>query len=122
MRLQSARLTFAMNASLRKLLLTAALLLVAAPAARAQDRAVVLSLGTPSRLALARVFETVIVGDPGIVDVRTDDGRSVVVEPLNAGVTNLVFIDMHGLVIANVRVSVCDASGPDACDAAAGRT
>jgi Flp pilus assembly secretin CpaC len=74
----------------------------------------------PSRLTLARGFETVIVGDPGIVDVRTDDSRSVVVEPLHPGTTNLVFVDAHGLVIANVRISVC-ASGPNACDAAAGR-
>jgi Flp pilus assembly secretin CpaC len=95
---------------------------MAAAAARAQDRAMVLSLGPPSRLTLARVFETVIVGDPGIVDVRTDDDRSAVVEPLNRGATNIVFVDVHGLVIANVRISVCDASGANTCDAAAGKT
>jgi prepilin-type processing-associated H-X9-DG protein len=39
---------------------------------------------------------------------------------LHPGTTNLVFVDAHGLVIANVRISVC-ASGPNACDAAAGR-
>ena len=122
MRLQSVRLTFAMTASLRKLLLGTALFLTAVPAARAQDRAMVLSLSTPSRLTLARVFETVIVGDPGIVDVRTDDDRSAVVEPLNPGVTNIVFVDVHVLVIANVRISVCDASGANTCDAAAGKT
>jgi hypothetical protein len=110
-----------MTASLRKLLLGTALFLTAVPAARAQDRAMVLSLSTPSRLTLARVFETVIVGDPGIVDVRTDDDRSAVVEPLN-GVTNIVFVDVHVLVIANVRISVCDASGANTCDAAAGKT
>jgi hypothetical protein len=109
-----------MTASLRKLLLGTALFLTAVPAARAQDRAMVLSLSTPSRLTLARVFETVIVGDPGIVDVRTDDDRSAV-EPLN-GVTNIVFVDVHVLVIANVRISVCDASGANTCDAAAGKT
>jgi Flp pilus assembly secretin CpaC len=111
-----------MTANPRKLLLAAALLLMATPVARGQDRAVVLSLGTPSRLMLARVFETVIVGDPGIVDVRTDDDRSVVIEPLKPGTTNLVFVDADGRVVANVRVSVCDPSGPDACDAIAGRT
>jgi len=111
-----------MTANPRMLLLAAALLLMATPVARGQDRAVVLSLGTPSRLTLASAFETVIVGDPGIVDVRTDDGRSVVVEPLRPGITNLVFVDAQGLVIANVRISVCDASGADTCDAAAGRT
>ena len=121
MRLQSVRLTFAITAGTEELLLGTAPFLTAVSAARAQDRAMVLSLGAPSQLALARVFETVIVGDPGIVDVRTDDDRSAVVEPLN-GATNIVFVDVHGLVIANVRISVCDASGANACDAAAGKT
>jgi hypothetical protein len=45
MRLQSVRLTFATTAGLRKLLLGTARFLMAAAAARAQDRAMVLSLG-----------------------------------------------------------------------------
>jgi Flp pilus assembly secretin CpaC len=111
-----------MTANLRKLLLVATLLLVSAPAVQAEDRAMVLGAGIPSRLALDSVFASVIIGDPLIVEVRIDDDRSVVIEPLKPGATNLVFVDAHGRVIANVRISVCDPSGPDACDAAAGRT
>jgi Flp pilus assembly secretin CpaC len=69
-------------------------------------------------LALGRAYDTVIVGDPKIVDVKTGDMQSVLIEPLRPGKTNLVFVDPQGRVIANVRVSVCSTS--DACDAAAG--
>jgi len=109
-----------MAARCRRLLLAAMLVLMAAPAASAQDRAVTLSVGTPSRLALSSPFEAVIVGNPAIVDVRTDDDQSVVVEPIKPGVTNLVFVNARGLVVANIRVSVCGLSGPKACDVANG--
>ena len=101
-------------------LLVAALLALAMPAAEAQDRAVTLRIDMPSRLALERAFETVMVADPEIADVRTDDDRSVVIEPHHPGVTNLIFVDMAGRVIANVRVTVCEAAA--ACEDAAGRT
>jgi Flp pilus assembly secretin CpaC len=76
------------------------------PAVWAQERTVSLSLGAASRLALDSSFETVIVGDPLIVEVRTDDDRTVVIEPLKTGATNLVFVDTRGLVIANIRILV----------------
>lgn len=107
-----------MAASFRKLSLGALLLLTTMAAAGAQDgaqdRTVVLSLGAASRLRLESAFETVIVGNPLIVGVRIDDDRSIVVEPLNPGATNLVFVDASGLVIANLRISVCTSSGSDA--------
>jgi Flp pilus assembly secretin CpaC len=113
----SACPTYAMAANLGKLFL-ALVLLAAMPAAWTHERTVTLSLGTPSRLALDRAYATVIVGDPKIVDVETGDRESVLIEPLRPGKTNLVFIDAQGLVIANVRVTVCGAS--DACTATAG--
>jgi Flp pilus assembly secretin CpaC len=100
-----------MTASLRKLLLGALLLLATMPVAWAQDRPGCLSVGAASRLALDSSFETVIVGDPLIVEVRTDDDRSVVVEPLKPGMTNLVFVDTRGVVIANIRILVCASFG-----------
>ena len=100
-----------MTASFRKLLLGALLLLATMPVAWAQDRAVCLSVGAASRLALDSSFDTVIVGDPLIVEVRTDDDRSVVVEPLKPGATNLVFVDTRGLVVANIRILVCASFG-----------
>ncbi len=105
-----------MTTRFKGLLLAAMLLLAAAPAISAHERAVTLSLGTPSRLTLDRAYETVIVGDPKIVDVKTGDSRSVLIEPLRRGKTNLVFVDGQGRVIANVSVSVCGASEP--CEAA----
>ena len=101
-----------------KFLLTAILLLAATPAVSAHDRVVTLSVGTPTRLALEQAYNTVIVGDPAIVDVKTADSLSVLIEPLRPGKTNLVFVDAQGRVIDNVRVSVCGAS--EACDAATG--
>ena len=116
----SACPTYAMAANLGKLFLALVLLLAAMPAAWTRERTVTLSLGMPSRLTLERAYDTVIIGDPQIVDVKTGDSQSALIEPLRPGKTNLVFVDAQGRVITNVRVSVCGVS--DACDAAAGGT
>ncbi|HWZ37277.1 MAG TPA: pilus assembly protein N-terminal domain-containing protein [Bradyrhizobium sp.] len=104
-----------MKPNIPALVLAATLLFSATSGARAEDDAVALGIGTAFRISLQKAFETVIVGDPLIVDVRTDDNQSVVIEPLKAGVTNLVFVDAHGMVTANVKVSVCGASSSPAC-------
>jgi Flp pilus assembly secretin CpaC len=101
-------------------LLFGAILLVMTSAASAADREVTLSLGNPSRLTLGRMFDTVVIANPTIVDVSTDDDQSVLIKPRNPGVTNLVFVDVQGRVIANYRILVCESAA--ACDAAAGRT
>jgi len=106
-----------MKPSIRELVLAAMLLFTTVPGALAQDRAVALGVGSPWRLFLEKPFETVIVGDPKIVDVRTDDDQSIVIEPLKDGVTNLVFVDSHGMVTANVKVSVCEVRADNACGA-----
>jgi Flp pilus assembly secretin CpaC len=97
------------------LVLAAILLLSAPPGARAEDDDVALGIGTAFRLSLEKAYTTVIVGDPLILDVRTDDNQSIVIEPLKAGVTNLVFVDAHGMVTANIKVSVCGAPSTGAC-------
>jgi Flp pilus assembly secretin CpaC len=83
--------------------------------AKAEDDNVALEVGTASRLFVEKAFATVIVGDPTVVDVRTDDDRSVVIEPLSPGVTNLVFVDARGFVTANIKVSVCGTSPSNGC-------
>jgi Flp pilus assembly secretin CpaC len=104
-----------MKAVARRLALGAALILAALPVTRAADRTVTLKLGVASRLQLDRVFETVLVGDPDVVGVYPDDGYSVILAPQNPGVTNLVFIDARHIVLANIRISVCEAGPkPDA--------
>jgi Flp pilus assembly secretin CpaC len=104
-----------MRRGIREFVVAVMLLFAAITGARAEDDAVELGVGTAFRLFLEKAFETVIVGDPLVVDVRTDDDRSVVIEPLNAGQTNLVFVDARGVVIANVRISVCGLSPPHGC-------
>jgi Flp pilus assembly secretin CpaC len=106
-----------MKPHLRRLVLAAALLFTAITGARAEDDGVPLGIGTAFRLFLEKAYATVIVGDPLVVDVRTDDDRSVLIEPLSAGQTNLVFIDARGGVIANVRISICGAPPSNGCTA-----
>src|SRR5580704_13414781 len=84
-----------------------ALLLTTISITWAADQTIILKLGAGSPLMLERPFETVLIGDPSIVDVDTRGDRSVVLEPLNLGATNLVFIDQRSIAISNVRVLVC---------------
>jgi Flp pilus assembly secretin CpaC len=79
-------------------------LLAATPAAA---QSVTLKLGTGSPFALERAFKTVLIGDPSVVSVNTRGDRSVMLEPLNSGATNVVFVDDRSIAIANVRVLVC---------------
>jgi Flp pilus assembly secretin CpaC len=104
-----------MKPSIRKIALALLLLFASIPGARAGDRTVTLGIGTEWRLFLEKAFETVIVGDPLVVDVRADDDRSVLIQPLGPGETNLVFVDSRGVVIANVKVSVCGAPPSKGC-------
>jgi hypothetical protein len=46
--------------------------------------------------------------------VRSD--RSVILEPLDLGATNLVFVDERSIAIANIQVLICDASAIRAKD------
>ena len=104
-----------MKLRLRKIVLTAMLLFSTPAGALAGNDPVALAVGSEFRLFLNRAFATVIIGDPLVVEIRTDDEQSVVIEPLKAGATNLVFIDAEGKVTANVRVSVCGEPSTGAC-------
>ena len=104
-----------MKLRIREIVLTAMLLFSAPAGALAEDGPVALGVGSEFRLFLNKTFETVIVGDPLVVEVRTDDDQSVLIEPLKAGATNLVFIDAKGMVTANIKVSVCGAPSTGAC-------
>ena len=104
-----------MKSRIRELVVAAIVLFSATAGARAEDDPVALGVGTAFRLFVERAFASVIVGDPAVVDVQADDDRSVLIEPLNSGETNLVFIDARGVVIANVRISVCGNSPSNGC-------
>jgi len=91
------------------IVLRSALLLTAISATPAAAQSVTLRLGTGSPFALERAFKTVLIGDPGVVNVNARDDRSVMLEPLNTGATNVVFVDDRSIAIANVSVLVCGA-------------
>ena len=86
-----------------------ALLLTANSAAWAADQTISLRLGARSALALERPFKNVLIGDPNVVNIETRSDRSVVLEPLNLGETNLVFIDDASIAITNIRILVFSA-------------
>jgi Flp pilus assembly secretin CpaC len=87
--------------------LALALFLTAISATWAAGQTITLRLGTGSALALERSFETVLIGDPNVVDVHTRSDRSVFLEPLALGSTNLVFVDQRSIAITNLRILVC---------------
>ena len=57
-------------------------------------------------VTLERPFRTVLIANPDIVDVQTRTDRSVRLEPLNSGTTNLIFVDEQGMVITNLTIVV----------------
>jgi Flp pilus assembly secretin CpaC len=99
-------MTAILRSLVRSLALWAALLLATISATWAADRTIDLRVGFGLSFVLDRAFETVLIGDSDIVDVHTRDNRSVVLEPLAPGATNLVFLDDKNIVIANVAILV----------------
>jgi Flp pilus assembly secretin CpaC len=93
----------------RAYMLGLTLCLVALSASQASDDTMTIALATGSLLTLDRVFETVLVGDPQVVDVSPRTDRTVLVKALNRGTSNIVFVDEHSVAIANIRVVVRDA-------------
>jgi Flp pilus assembly secretin CpaC len=98
-----------MSPMLRACALELALRLISVSTTWAADQTITLKLGAGSPLALERPFKTVLIGDPDIVDVHAHSDRSVVLEPLNPGATNLIFVDERSIAITNVRILVCNA-------------
>ena len=84
-------------------------LLLPVGASGASDNTIMLALGSGSIFRLERPFETVLIGDPSVVDVRAQDDRSVLLQPLARGSSDIVFVDAQSVVIANIRVIVRDA-------------
>jgi Flp pilus assembly secretin CpaC len=95
-----------MTSMLRACLLGISLLAATNSMALAADQ-ITLRLGAMSALTLERPFATVLVGDPFVVDVHEQSDRSVILEPLDLGATNVVFVDARSIAIANIKVLVC---------------
>jgi Flp pilus assembly secretin CpaC len=99
-------MTMAAMLRVRAYLLVLVLLLTTISVACAADQTITLRLGAKTALALERPFETVLIGDPNIVDVHTLSDRRVTLEPLSLGTTNLIFVDERSIAITNVRILI----------------
>jgi Flp pilus assembly secretin CpaC len=66
-----------------------------------------LTRGAGSQLMLESPFETVLIDNPDIVEVHQQSDRSVLLEGLALGASNVVFIDAKSVAIANIKVMVC---------------
>jgi Flp pilus assembly secretin CpaC len=97
------------TARLRACALAFALLGAGPSAASASDQTITLAPGGGSLLRLKRPFETVLIGDPRVVDVDRRSDQSVVLKAVGLGVSIVVFVDEHGIAITNVRIVVDDA-------------
>ena len=98
-----------MKIRLRACMLGLTLCLVALSASRASDETMTIALGASSLLTLDRPFETVLVGDPQVVDISPQTDRTVLMKAINRGASNVVFVDAHNIAIANIRVVVREA-------------
>src|SRR5258708_6266901 len=90
-----------MTSTLRALILGVILAVTTNSVTQAADRSITLTLGAGSTLEVERPFKTIMIGDPDIVDVHARSDRSVILEPLNPGATNLVFLDDRSIAITN---------------------
>lgn len=97
-----------MIAMVRACALGLVLLLSTACMSWAADQTITLELGVGSVLVLERPFETVLIGDPEVVDVHTQTDRSVMLEPLQPGASNVIFVDERNIAITNIRILVCN--------------
>ena len=76
---------------------------------RTAPSSVTLELGVGSAVMLERPYKTVLLDHPDVVEIQTQDERSVLLKPLSPGSTNLVFIDERGIVITNLAILVRNA-------------
>ena len=70
---------------------------------------VTLELDAGSTVMLERPYKTVLLESPDVIEVQTQNERSVLLKPLRPGSTNLVFIDEQGIVITNLAILVRNA-------------
>ena len=84
-------------------------LLMTLPLASASNDVVTLVPGGGSELTLARPYESVLIGNPAVVDVEPQGDRSVLLKGLNPGASNVVFLDERSIAIINIKVIVSDA-------------
>ena len=92
---------------LRAFALLLGLSLITSSTGWADQQIVTLAAGARSSLLLESPFEMVLIEKPDIVDVHSQSDRSVIIEGLALGASDVVFIDARSVAVANVRVLVC---------------
>ena len=97
-----------MIARFRASALGLALLLTSISMSRA-DETITLTLGRGSTFRVSEPFKTVLIGNPDVVDVQTQDDRSVILKALKLGASNIIFLNRQSIAIGNIRVVVSDA-------------
>ncbi len=55
---------------------------------------------------IAKTADTVIVGNPSIVDATIQDGRTIILTGRSFGVTNLIVLDVNGSPIVDETITV----------------
>ena len=85
-----------------------ALLLTSISMSRA-DETITLALGSGSIFRVSEPFKSVLIGNPDVVDVQTQDDRSVILKALKLGASNIIFLNKRSIAIGNIRVVVSDA-------------
>jgi hypothetical protein len=93
---------------LRILVYSVAFMFITIPAGCAKDRVFAVQRGTPFPLTLDMPFETFMVEHPDVIDVHSRGDRSLIVEGIALGASNIVFLDAKSIVVANIRILVCD--------------
>jgi Flp pilus assembly secretin CpaC len=109
---RSNRESTTVTAMLRALAYGTALMLITISASRAENQTITVERGTPFPLMLETPFDTFLVENPDVIDVHSHGDRSVIVEGITLGASNIVFIDERRIAIANIRILVCDMSTP----------
>lgn len=107
-RFQRAR-GFAMMTMLRTFVFASGLSMIASTAGWADQQIVRLARGAGSSVTLESPFELVLIDNPDVVEVHHRGDRSVLIEGLALGASNLVFVDARNVAIASIRVLVCKA-------------
>jgi len=72
------------------------------------DETIALAFGGGSVFRMQEPFQTVLIGDPDVIDVHIQDDRSVILKALKLGSSNILFLDGRSIVIVKIRVVVSD--------------
>lgn len=87
------------------------LLAMSMPAGLAAASDMNVAIDQTSMFSLDRPAKTLVVGNPSIADVSTQDGKIVFLMGRSFGTTNFIALDAEGKEIVNAKVTVSGAPG-----------